>query len=121
MNRILERNREAEWVRIQPGVVLDELNNALAEEGLSFAANVAPSDRATLGGMSNTDTCGKGSRIYGKTSDHVLETRLILVDGSRWTASLCDQEMLWALKTQRYRRPYPPRSRRDDKRGTQMK
>lgn len=94
MNRILECNLEAGWVRVQPGVVLDQLNAALVGDGVFFAPNVAPSSRATLGGMSNTDGCGKGSRIYGKTSDHVLETRLILADGTPWTASSCDRRSL---------------------------
>lgn len=98
MNEILERDLEAGWIRVQPGVVLDQLNDALAEDGMFFAPNVAPSSRATLGGMSNTDGCGKGSRVYGKTSDHVLETRLILVDGSRWTAAPCDHETLASLQ-----------------------
>lgn len=94
MNRILELDTDAGWVRVEPGVVLDQLNAHLADAGLFFAPNVAPSSRATLGGMANTDGCGKGSRVYGKTSDHVLATRLVLADGSRWTAAPCDAEAL---------------------------
>ena len=86
MNRILEIDVEAGRVRVEPGVVLDQLNDALAAAGVFFAPNVAPSSRATLGGMANTDGCGKGSRVYGKTSDHVLESRWVLADGSRFAA-----------------------------------
>ncbi|MGN8160128.1 FAD-binding and (Fe-S)-binding domain-containing protein [Salinisphaera sp. SWV1] len=82
MNRILSIDPEAGEAVVQPGVVLDQLNAALAEYELFFAPNVAPSSRATLGGMANTDGCGKGSRIYGKTSDHVLATRVVLTDGA---------------------------------------
>lgn len=82
MNRIVSIDPAAREVVVQPGVVLDQLNDALAEYDLFFAPNVAPSSRATLGGMANTDGCGKGSRIHGKTSDHVLATRVVLTDGA---------------------------------------
>lgn len=98
MNEIIEVNRGEGWVRVQPGVVLDQLNARLAADSVFFAPNVAPSSRATLGGMANTDGCGKGSRVYGKTSDHVLETRLALADGSLWTAAPCTPETLERIK-----------------------
>ena len=82
MNRILEVNLQAGWVRVEPGVVLDQLNDALSPHGVFFAPNLSPSSRATLGGMINTDACGKGSRVYGRTSDHVLELSCILSDGT---------------------------------------
>lgn len=82
MNRILSIDPATREAVVQPGVVLDQLQAALAEHDLFFAPNVAPSSRATLGGMANTDGCGKGSRIYGKTSDHVLATRVVLTDGA---------------------------------------
>lgn len=82
MNRILVIDSDKREAIVEPGVVLDQLNDALAEHQLFFAPNVAPSSRATLGGMANTDGCGKGSRIHGKTSDHVLASRVVLTDGS---------------------------------------
>ena len=81
MNRILEVDLEAGWVRVQPGVVLDQLNAFLKPDGVFFAPSLAPSNRATLGGMINTDACGQGSRIYGRTSDHILELTWVLSDG----------------------------------------
>ncbi len=78
---ILEVDVEAGWARVQPGVVLDQLNAHLAHHGLFFAPNLSPSNRATIGGMINTDASGKGSRIYGKTSEHVLALRSVLLDG----------------------------------------
>ena len=78
---ILETNLDEGWVRVQPGVILDQLNARLAPHGVFFAPNLSPSNRATLGGMINTDASGKGSRIYGKTSDHVLSMRVVLMDG----------------------------------------
>jgi FAD/FMN-containing dehydrogenase/Fe-S oxidoreductase len=97
MNRILEIDIEGGRVCVQPGVVLDQLNHALAPHGLFFAPNVAPSSRATLGGMASTDGCGKGSRVYGKTSDHVLASRLVLSDGSRFSVTPRDERELALL------------------------
>jgi len=82
MHHILELDLKNGWVRVQPGVVLDQLNTFLAPHGVFFAPNLSPSNRATLGGMISTDASGKGSRIYGKTSDHVLELTLVLSDGT---------------------------------------
>ncbi len=69
-------------VHVEPGVVLDDLNRFLAAHGYFFAPTLSPSDRATLGGMIATNACGKGSRIYGRTVDHVVELDVVLVDGS---------------------------------------
>ncbi|MCZ6632202.1 MAG: FAD-binding protein [bacterium] len=85
MNRILELNAQAGWVRVEPGVVLDELNAFLKPHNLQFAPDVATSSRATVGGMINNNSAGAHSVIYGKTIDHVLELDLILADGSEAT------------------------------------
>lgn len=82
VNQILELNLEQGWVRVQPGVVLDQLNAYLQPHGVFFAPSLSPSDRATIGGMINTDACGKGSRIYGRTSNHILELSWVLSDGT---------------------------------------
>jgi FAD/FMN-containing dehydrogenase/Fe-S oxidoreductase len=84
MNHILDFDAAAGVVRVEPGVVLDQLNTFLAPHGVFFAPHVAPSDRATLGGMISTDACGKGSRIYGRTSRHIASLDLVLSDGSQW-------------------------------------
>ena len=81
MNRIIESNFKEGWVCVEPGVVLDQLNEHLAPNKVFFAPDLSPSNRATLGGMVNTDACGKGSRIYGRTSDHVLELTCVLSNG----------------------------------------
>ena len=82
MNRILEVNVEEHWARIQPGVVLDELNAHLKPMGLLFAPDVSPSNRANVGGMIGNNSCGSHSIIYGKTIDHVLELNVVLSDGT---------------------------------------
>ena len=82
MNDILELNEEEGWVRVQPGVVLDELNAHLKPRGLQFAPDVATSSRATIGGMIGNNSAGAHSVIYGKTIDHVLELKVALADGT---------------------------------------
>jgi FAD/FMN-containing dehydrogenase/Fe-S oxidoreductase len=81
MNRVLEVNVKEKWVRVQPGVVLDELNTFLQQYGLHFAPDPATSSRATIGGMIGNNSSGTKSIIYGITRDHVLETKTLLSDG----------------------------------------
>jgi len=81
MAKILELDLRAGFVRVQPGVVLDDLNAFLKPHGVFFAANLSPSNRATLGGMIATDAAGEGSRRYGKTSQHVLDLEVVLRGG----------------------------------------
>lgn len=98
MNRILEINPEERWVRVQTGVVKDQLNAALKPYGLFFAPELSTSNRATLGGMINTDASGQGSCQYGKTRDHVLELKSVLLDGTVWDSSPIDEPTLETLK-----------------------
>ncbi|WGL58089.1 D-2-hydroxyglutarate dehydrogenase YdiJ [Kluyvera intermedia] len=81
MNRIIEINPEEGWVRVEAGVIKDQLNQYLKPYGYFFAPELSTSNRATLGGMINTDASGQGSLVYGKTSDHVLGVRAVLMGG----------------------------------------
>ena len=81
MNQILEVNAEERWVRVQPGVVRDNLNAELAQHGLFFAPDPATTSRANIGGMIGNNSSGSRSIIYGKTVDHVLEATVVLPDG----------------------------------------
>ncbi len=81
MNQILEINADEKWVRVQSGVVKDELNDALRPLGYFFSPDLSTSNRATIGGMINTDASGQGSLKYGKTSDHVLALSAVTVCG----------------------------------------
>ncbi|NOH79613.1 FAD-binding oxidoreductase [Vibrio sp. RE86] len=82
MNKVLEINEEEGWVRVQTGVVKDQLNDAVRPYGYFFSPDLSTSNRATLGGMINTDASGQGSLKYGKTSDHVLSLQAVFADGS---------------------------------------
>jgi FAD/FMN-containing dehydrogenase/Fe-S oxidoreductase len=89
MRKILEIDELGHWVRVQPGVILDQLNETLKPRGVFLPLSISTSNRATLGGMFNTDACGKGSMVYGKTSDHVLASRHVMTDGS---LLICDKK-----------------------------
>ena len=82
MNQVLEVNREERWVRVQPGIARDDLNAYLQPYGLHFAPDPATSSRANVGGMVGNNSSGTKSILYGKTVDHVLETKVILADGT---------------------------------------
>ena len=83
-NRVLEVNAEERWVRVEPGIVLDELNAQLAPLGLRFAPDITTASRATIGGMMANNSSGARSVLYGKTIDHVLEQ----TGGARPTAAI---------------------------------
>ncbi|TCK08945.1 D-2-hydroxyglutarate dehydrogenase YdiJ [Marinobacterium mangrovicola] len=98
MNRILEINPEERWVRVQAGVVKDQLNAALKPYGLFFAPELSTSNRATVGGMINTDASGQGSVMYGKTRDHVLELKSVFLGGDLWTSGPVEEAELDKIK-----------------------
>ncbi|WP_125564628.1 D-2-hydroxyglutarate dehydrogenase YdiJ [Pseudoalteromonas rubra] len=100
MREILEINEEEGWVKVQTGVIKDQLNDFLRPYGFFFAPDLSTSNRATIGGMINTDASGQGSLVYGKTSDHVLELKTILVDGTELNTSKLELEKAQILAEQ---------------------
>lgn len=103
MRGILEFNAKERWVRVQAGVIKDQLNAFLAPHGFFFAPDLSTSNRATIGGMISTDASGQGSLVYGKTSDHVLELTTVLADGT----VLHTQPMPLAMAEQLAQEPTP--------------
>lgn len=90
---ILEINAKEKWVRVQPGVIRDELNLALREHGMLFGPETSTSNRAMIGGMVGNNSCGSNSVVYGSTRDHLLEIHGFLADGSRASFSaIADDE-----------------------------
>ncbi len=83
--KIIEVNKEEKWVRLQPGVVRDDLNKCLQQYGLFFAPETSTSNRCMVGGMVGNNSCGSHSVIYGTTRDHLLELKTILSDGTEAT------------------------------------
>jgi FAD/FMN-containing dehydrogenase/Fe-S oxidoreductase len=96
MNRILEINKDEMWVRVEPGVVLDELNLKLKEYGLFFGPETSTSNRCNIGGMVGNNACGSHSVIYGSTRDHTIELKTLLSDGSEAVFGPVDDEIFKA-------------------------
>ena len=82
MNGLLEVNQEEGWARVQPGIVLDDLNRQIIGYGLQYAPDPTTSNRACVGGGIGNNTCGSHSVIYGKTIDHIKEVQVVLSDAS---------------------------------------
>lgn len=82
---ILEVNTDEKWVRVQPGVIRDELNLALKEHDLFFAPETSTANRCMVGGMVGNNSCGAHSVLYGTTREHVIEIEALLSDGSEVT------------------------------------
>src|SRR6185295_4226937 len=80
--RILEFNKEEQWVRVEPGVIRDELNMFLKPHGLFFGPETSTANRAMIGGMVGNNSCGSNSIVYHSTREHLLEVKAILSDGS---------------------------------------
>ncbi len=82
LNRIGIVDRDSMTVRVESGVVLDQLNAHLKPLGMMFGPDVSTSDRATIGGMIGNNSAGARSLRYGKTVDHVLAVEVVLADGT---------------------------------------
>ena len=80
--KILEFNKEEKWVRVQPGVVRDELNRFLKPHGLFFSPITSTANRAMIGGMVGNNSSGTTSIVYGVTRDKVISLNTILSDGN---------------------------------------
>jgi len=82
MTGILEINEQEQWVRVEPGVILDELNIALHSTGLFFSPETSTSNRSMIGGMIGNNACGLRSLVHGTTRDHTLSVRAVLSDAT---------------------------------------
>jgi FAD/FMN-containing dehydrogenase len=80
--QILELNKEERWVRVQPGVIRDELNLFLKPYGLLFGPETSTANRAMIGGMVGNNSCGSNSVVYRSTREHLLEVKALLSDGT---------------------------------------
>ncbi len=82
MDQLIELNVEEKWARVGPGMIRDQLNNAVKQHKLHFAPDPATGDRATVGGMIGNNSSGTHSIVHGKSVDHVLEVTVALSDGT---------------------------------------
>ncbi|WP_462220910.1 FAD-binding and (Fe-S)-binding domain-containing protein [Ferruginibacter sp.] len=79
---ILELNTTENWVRVQPGVIRDELNMFLKPHGLFFGPETSTANRAMIGGMVGNNSCGSNSVVYRSTREHLISVKALLSDGS---------------------------------------
>ena len=79
--QILELNKDEKWVRVQPGVIRDELNMFLKPHGLFFGPETSTANRAMIGGMVGNNSCGSNSVVYRSTREHLFEVKALLSDG----------------------------------------
>lgn len=80
--QILEVNEKEKWVRVQPGVIRDDLNVFLHQYGLYFGPETSTANRAMIGGMVGNNSCGSNSIVYGSAREHFISTNVLLSDGS---------------------------------------
>lgn len=92
INRIIEINPGQKHVIVEPGVVLDELNQILRPYGLMFGPETSTSNRCMMGGMVGNNSCGAHSLIYGSTREHLISLKAFLSDGSRVEFTSLSQE-----------------------------
>lgn len=79
--KIIEINAKEHWVKVESGVILDELNLALKPLGLFFGPETSTSNRCMIAGMVGNNSCGSHSILYGSTRDHTISVKMILDDG----------------------------------------
>jgi len=89
---IIEFNKDERWIRVQPGIILDELNMYLKPFGLFFGPETSTSNRCMIGGMIGNNACGSHSIIYGTTRDHTLSTKVLLSNGEEVEFALISHE-----------------------------
>jgi FAD/FMN-containing dehydrogenase/Fe-S oxidoreductase len=82
LNKIIEINPSEKWARVEPGVVLAELNSAVKQYGLQFGPETSTANRCTMGGMLGNNSCGLHSLVHGSVREHLLEVTAFLSDGS---------------------------------------
>ncbi|MCY4779702.1 FAD-binding protein [Sphingobacterium sp. UT-1RO-CII-1] len=98
-NRILEINVKEQWVRVEPGVIRDDLNQALKSHGLMFGPETSTASRAMIGGMIGNNSSGLHSIVWGDTRANLLEAAVILDDGSEVTFKALDERVFFEKLT----------------------
>ena len=85
MSDLIELNVDEQWARVEPGIVVDELNRLLKRHGLQYPIDTSTRNRATVGGGIGNNSCGAHSCVYGKTIDQVISLDVVLSDASTAT------------------------------------
>lgn len=85
LSKIISFDAAARRVRVQPGVVRNELNLFLSPHGVYFTPETSTANRAMIGGMVGNNSCGANSIVHGTTREHLVSARGFLSDGSEVT------------------------------------
>lgn len=83
-DQIIEVNVVEKWVRVQPGVIRDDLNKHLKPYGLMFGPETSTANRAMIGGMVGNNSCGLHSIVWGNVRDHLIDAKVLLSDGNEY-------------------------------------
>ncbi|MFI2203775.1 FAD-binding and (Fe-S)-binding domain-containing protein [Streptomyces sp. NPDC020192] len=83
MNGLISIDPGARTAVVQPGLVLDRLQEAAAPHGLRFGPDPSTHSRCTLGGMIGNNACGSHSVAWGTTADSVRELSVLTACGRR--------------------------------------
>ena len=94
MDKVLEWNIEERWVRVEPGIIRDQLNQMAASNDLLFGPDTATTSRCMIGGMIGNNSAGMYSIKYGSTRNHILEMEVVLSDGSKMIAKPLNTKQL---------------------------
>ena len=94
-NQVLEVNVEERWVRVQPGVIRDDLNAYLRPYGLMFGPETSTASRAMVGGMVGNNSCGLHSIVWGDTRSHLLSAKVLLDDTSEVVFEALEERALF--------------------------
>ena len=92
--QIISVDEKARTVKVQPGVVRDELNTFLEPYGLFFGPNTSTSNRCMIGGMVGNNSSGTTSIKYGVTRDKVLALKTVLSNGEEVSFSAISEATL---------------------------
>ena len=81
MDRVVDVDPERRIAVVEPGVLLGDLNRAVAEHGLHFAPDPTSMDDVTVGGAIACNASGARSLLYGATRSHVRALDVALASG----------------------------------------
>ncbi|MDI3403579.1 FAD-binding and (Fe-S)-binding domain-containing protein [Streptomyces cavernicola] len=99
LGAVLDVDPEARTARVEPGVVLDDLQKTLRPYGLRFGPDPSTHARCTIGGMIGNNACGTHSVAWGRTADNVVELDVVTYDGHRMTLrKLSEEELLQVIE-----------------------
>lgn len=96
-NQVLEIDPREKWVRVQPGIVLDSLREAVEPLGLTFGPDPATHSHCTLGGMIGNNSCGMHAQMAGRTEFNVIELEILTYDGHRMKVGATSENELQAF------------------------